>query len=183
MIAALQKLIAPLHRRVMNLVGRAVVKSIDDAKKLQLAQVELLPGEVRDEIENFQNYGFTSVPKAGAECVVLFVGGRRDHGLAIATDDRRYRIRNLNDGEVCVYNDTGAKIVLKANGDIELTPKSGQKVKLVSDVEVTGTLTASTDVVGGGKSLKNHTHGAGALTSAGCTAGGTAITGGSGGPS
>lgn len=165
-VDGLTRWIAPLKNRVANMVARAVVSAIDDSKKIQLVQLDLLEGETRNEVERFQNYGFTSKPRSGAEAVVLFVGGRRDHGLAIAVDDRRYRFINLSDGEVAVYNDTGARIVFKANGDIELVPKPGQKVKVSSDVEVTGTLTASTDVVGGGKSLATHTHSA-TLTVAG----------------
>lgn len=124
------QMVAPLARRVANLVGRGVVTSTDDSTKIQLSQVSLLDGEVRDEIENFQAYGFTSNPRDGAEAVVVFVGGRRDHGLAIQVADRRYRIRNLESGEVAVYNDTGAKIVLRASGDIEITPKTGQVIAL-----------------------------------------------------
>jgi phage gp45-like len=148
----------PIARRVDNMIARATVKKSDDAKKIQELQIGLLAGEVRDEVERFQNYGFTAVPLEGAEAAVIFVGGRRDHGLAIAVDDRRYRIKSLESGEVCVYNHTGAKIVFKANGDVEVTPKSGQKLKIASDVEVTGTLTASVDVVGNGISLHGHKH-------------------------
>lgn len=163
-IEDLSRWIAPLKNRVANMVARAVVSAVDDAKKIQIVQLDLLEGETRDEIERLQNYGFTSNPRTGAEAAVIFVGGRRDHGLAIAVDDRRYRLKNLESGEVAVYNDTGAKIVFKANGDIELTPKPGQKVKVASNVEITGdvsatgTITGTTDVVSGGKSLKTHTH-------------------------
>ena len=154
----LRRVLRPLHVRISNLIGRAVVKATDDAKKVQELQVDLLDSETRDEVERFQEYGFSSVPLAGAEAVVVFVNGRRDHGLAIGVEDRRYRIINLSGGEVALYNNTGAKIVMKANGDIELTPKAGQQIKLVGDTAVTGTITASVDVVGGGKSLKNHVH-------------------------
>lgn len=41
-------------------------------------------------------------------------------------------------------------------------------VNITGDVGVTGTVTASTDVIGGGKSLKTHTHG-GVLTGGGTT--------------
>jgi phage gp45-like len=155
---SLNRWIAPLRNRVLNLVARAVVKLADDGKALQELQLSVLAGEVRDGVERFQNYGFTSVPKDGAEAIVIAVGGRREHLLAIAVDDRRYRESDLESGEVAIYNHTGAKIVMKANGDIEATPKAGQKFKVVGDAEVSGTLTAQTDVVGGGKSLKNHTH-------------------------
>lgn len=159
-LESLSRLLQPLSVRISNLIGHAVIKGADDAKKVQELQVELLPGEVRDEIEHFQGYGFTSVPLEGAEAVVIFVGGRRDQGYCIGTDDRRHRPTGLEPGEVAVYNNAGAKVVLKANGDIEVSPKPGQKLKIASDVEVTGTVTASIDVVGGGKSLKTHVHSA-----------------------
>jgi phage gp45-like len=158
------RILRPLSVRVSNLIGRGVVRAADDAKKVQELQIDLLEGETRDEVERFQEYGFTSVPLDGAETVLVFVGGRRDHGLALGVEDRRYRIGNLASGEVAVYNHTGARIVFKANGDIELAPKAGQTVKIATpveisgDVTVTGTLTASADVVGNGISLNSHTH-------------------------
>lgn len=157
LVDLITKVTAPLRNRVANMVARAVISAVDDAKKVQLVQLGLLTDETRDDIERFQEYGFTSNPPTGSEAVVVFVGGSREHGLAIGTEDRRYRIRNLTSGEVAVYDKTGSKIVLKANGNIELTPSSGTTA-LVGDVTVSGTLTATTDVVGGGKSLKNHVH-------------------------
>lgn len=176
----LTRLLRPLAVRVANIVGRATVDKADDAKDVQELQLELLEGEVRDEVERFGEYGFTSVPLEGAEAVVVFVGGRRDHGLAIGVEDRRYRIRNLKSGEVAVYNHTGARIVFKENGDVEVTPKAGQKLKIASDVEVTGTLTASVDVKAGAISLSSHAHAAGTLTS---PPSGGLVTGATGGPS
>ena len=43
----------------------------------------------------------------------------------------------------------------------------GSGVEIIGNVHLTGTLTADTDVIGGGKSLKNHTHVAGTLLTAG----------------
>lgn len=121
----LNKLLAPLRQRIANMVSRAVLSAVNDSKQLQLVQLDLLSDETRDDIERFQNYGFSSSPKAGAEAVVLFVGGSREHGLAVSVEDRQYRIRNLESGEVAVYDHLGSKIVLKANGNIELTPTAG----------------------------------------------------------
>lgn len=154
---AIESAIRPLRNRVANLVARAVLNTVDDAKKMQILQASLGEGETRDELERFQNYGFTSHPVPGAEAVTLSVGGRRDHVLVIAVDDRRYRLTALAEGEVAVYDQTGSSVVLKANGDLELTPSSGVTT-ITGDVTVTGTLTATTDVIGGGKSLKTHTH-------------------------
>lgn len=164
MIETLRKMVAPLATRIANTVARAVVKNVDDTQKVQLLQLAILDGETRDDVELFGQYGFTSNPPDDSEAVILCVGGRRDHPLAIGVENRQYRIKNLGRGEVAVYNDTGATIVFKANGDIEVTPKSGQKLRLAGDMVVTGnvdasgTITGTTDVVGGGKSLKTHTH-------------------------
>lgn len=164
----IRRALSPLSVRISNLVGRGVIKRVDDAKKVQELQVDLLDGETRDEVESFGQYGLTSSPPVGAEAVAIFVGGRRDHALVIGVEDRRYRVKNLPTGEVCLYSQHGQTIVLKTNGDVEITPKAGQKLKIATDVEVTGTLTASVDVVGGGKHLATHTHSvpAGSVTSA-----------------
>lgn len=115
----LARLLRPLATRLANVVARAVVSLVDDSKQVQEAQISVLDGETR-EVERFQNYGFTSVPLPGSEAVVVFVGGRRDHGLAIVVDDRRYRIKNLESGEVAVYTDEGDSIVIRRGGTIEL---------------------------------------------------------------
>lgn len=195
----LRNLIAPLHRRVVNLAVRAVVRVVDDAKKMQLLQVEAVKDELRDDVEHFQPYGFSSNPKAGAEAILLRVGAREDHTIAIVVNDRRYRVHDLESEEVCVYDSTGSKILLKSNGDIEVTPSSG-KVTLTGDLSVSGkldvgddatfsgdasvsgdttcdgTVTGSTDVIGGGKHLKTHTHSGSSLTTT-ATIGPSAVPG------
>lgn len=195
MIDVFNRLIGPVRLRVVNMVARAVVKVINDQKKLQLLQLEVTDGEIREDVERFQNYGFTSVPKDGAEAVIVRVGGNSDHGIVICVDDRRYRIGNLESGEVAVYDATGSTIVLKKNGDIEVTPSSGN-AKLDCDVEITGdlkcdgdatvsgdtncdgTVTGSTDVVGGSTnvSLKGHKHSGSTLTTTATVSTGSAGT-------
>lgn len=151
MIATFQKLLRPLQTRIANLVSRATVSRVDDSQKMQSLQLEVLAEETREGVERVQNYGFTSVPLEGAEAVVLFVGGRRDHGLAVAVDDRRHRLKGLQPGEVALYSESGSTVVLKANGDVEITPASG-------------VVTVAGDVSADGISLKTHTHPGSTLT-------------------
>lgn len=101
-----------LGRRVSMLVTRARLALVDDDKKLQQVQLELLADETKDQVERFQEYGFTSHPLPGAEVVSMFLGGGRDHAAVVAIDDRRHRLTKLKAGDVALYNDTGARIVL-----------------------------------------------------------------------
>lgn len=124
----LQRLLGPLRNRLHNLVARAVVQVVSDGGTLQGMQIGALDGEDIDDAERFQEYGFTSVPLTGAEAVVVFPGGDRGHPLVVAVDDRRHRPTGLEAGEVAVYSETGARVLLKANGDIEIDAAPGGKV-------------------------------------------------------
>ena len=122
---AIRRVMAPLERRVMLMVGRAVLTAIDDGPRLQVVQMRALAGETVDEAERFQDYGFTSVPLEGAEAVLVCPGGIRQHPLAIAVDDRRYRPKGLRPGEACAYtrentDATPHHVLLKKGRGIDL---------------------------------------------------------------
>lgn len=152
MIDQINKLIEPIKRRVLMSVARAVINLVDDSGKIQRQQVAMLEDEVRDQVERVQEYGFTSVPLPGAEAVTLFIGGNRDHGVVIATDDRRFRLKNLQSGEVAIYTDEGDKVVFKRGRVIEFT--AGVRVEVIAPtvhmtgaLNVDGPITSSTAVI------------------------------------
>lgn len=107
--------------QVANLIARVVLRRVDDSKKMQSIQVQVLDGETRNNVERVQNYGFTSVPLPDAEGVAVFINGDRGHGLVVAMDDRRYRPTGLQAGEVAIYTDQGDKVVLERGGTIRVT--------------------------------------------------------------
>lgn len=144
--------------RVANMIARAEILRVDAAEGT--AQIGALADETLT-AERPQPYGLSTHPPVGAEAWIGCVGGRRDQAVVLLVGDRRYTLTSLAEGEVALYSESEARIVLKANGDIEIAPGGTGKVKISTDVEVTGTITASTDVVGGGKHLATHTHGAG----------------------
>lgn len=134
-ISDLKRFIAPLARRVDNMVARAVVKVVKDSPTMQALQAEVLKGEIRDNLERFQEYGFTSVPLPGAEAVLVFANGDRAHGLAVAVDDRRYRKKGLQGGEVALYTDEGDYILMKRGRVIEVV--AGAKLDVTApEVEI-----------------------------------------------
>ena len=137
MMQQLNKAMQPVRDRIKMMVARGVLKAISDSGGVQTIQAGLLADELKDGIERFQNYGFTSHPHAGAEAAIMFMGGNRDHGICVAVDDKRYRIKGLQGGEVAIYDDLGTKIVLKRGNEVEITAST--KVKIITPrLEVTG---------------------------------------------
>ena len=98
------------------LINRATLSAKNGARKLRTLQIQLLGGDIRESVEHFEPYGFTSEPHVGAEAIGLALGGDRDQTLAVVVTDRRYRPTDLKDGEVCVFDDLGRKIYLSRDG-------------------------------------------------------------------
>lgn len=143
-----------LMGRVRGMIARVVLNLVNDAAKMQAVQVTLLHGQVADEAEHFQSYGFTSVPHPGAEGIGLAVGGSTGHTVVINVDDRRYRVKGLAGGEVALYDDMGHKVHLTRTGIV--VDGAGQVVTLVNlpklrveaDIEATGQIKDQCDADG-----------------------------------
>jgi phage baseplate assembly protein V len=137
---SIKTLLAPIRTRILLMLSRAIVRVVMDDKKLQRVQITVLEDEVLDNVERFQNFGFTSNPESGAEAILACVGGDRNHPIVIAVDDRRYRKANLQPGEACMYNSNGDYALLKADGTFEIV--AATKVLITCPaVEMTGNLT------------------------------------------
>lgn len=106
---------------IRSLLGRGVVQSVDETPKMRTIQGEFLPGEVREGLEHFEPYGFTSRVKSGAEILAGFFNGDRSHGVVISTSDRRYRL-HVQEGEVAIFDDLGQKVHLTRGGIDVVTP-------------------------------------------------------------
>ena len=167
-----QKLLAPLTRRVRLMVGRGIIKLVYDDLKAQGIQISLLNGEIRDQVERFQEYGFTSHPVPGAEAVMVCVGGNRDHGIIIACEDRRYRLTGLLEGEVALYDKDGNYIKLGQQNVMTVHTEGTLVIEAASAVSidtpsltVTGNIGAEGNVSDGTRSMSgdrtiynSHTH-------------------------
>ncbi|MGL5800966.1 MAG: phage baseplate assembly protein V [Plesiomonas sp.] len=110
-----------MRRTISNLAGRGVIRVVKSAAKCQMLQIEMLGGELKDNVEHIEPYGYTSCPHRGAETVQVFPDGDKSHGIVIVVADRRYRLRGLKEGEVAIYTDEGDKIILKRGRNVEVT--------------------------------------------------------------
>lgn len=117
------------------------------------------PGESIENREYVQHYGYTSRPKPGAEVIVIREG---NHYLAIASDDRRYRLA-LEEGEAALYDDLGQRVHLTREGvevqslaRVRVTAPvveavASERVTLTTPLcEISGNLVVGGDITAGG---------------------------------
>lgn len=127
-----------LERIVQSQFFRGEVKSVDDGGGVQTIQTSGLAGYV-DEAEHVQPYGFRSRCKAGAQTIIARLGAV---GALVAwVFDGRYKV-TLDEGEVAIFDDQGQTVHIKRAG-IEIAAKSGAKVAIKNDTDVTGTVDAT----------------------------------------
>lgn len=129
---------APLARRISNMLARGSVTLVNAAGKLQTLQISLLADEAKDAVEHFEPFGFTSNPHPGAEVLTAFIEGDRSHGIVLVAADRRYRLQNLLSGEVAIYDDHGGQIILSQTGII--INGGGHEITINGDINIMGNI-------------------------------------------
>lgn len=103
----------------VRLPFRAVLGGLNGKPGVPACARRRLNGEKLEAAELFQQFGFTSGVPAGSELIVLPLGGKTAHSVIVATENGAYRVQ-VGGGEVCVYNQWGAKITLKKEKIIEV---------------------------------------------------------------
>ena len=99
---------------------RGVLHLVKSADNIQKVQASGLADETLQDVEFMQQFGFTSVPPAYTQAVILPIGGQTTHGIVIATENGSFRVKNLQGGEVAVYDESGSSIVLKKGRLIQI---------------------------------------------------------------
>lgn len=153
-----QRLTRGIRTRFAELLRRSILTRLDASTKLQTVQVKAIEGEVLDGMEYFEPYGFTSKAFTGAEPLVATVEGKRGHEVVICIADRRYRLKDLQDGEVALFDDQGNQVWLqrdqvyiKAVTHLEAeapTTKITSTTTHMGDVTIKGALTVNGQIVG-----------------------------------
>ena len=176
-----QRLTLPLRRRLKLMLSRAVGRLVDPATLLQTLQIELLKGEVLDNVEHLEGYGRTAHPPAGFEALAASLGGDRAHTICLAAVHRKFRVRNLAPGEQALYDDLGNvihfkrdRILISAVDQVEVTAPvvtinaattHNGDITINGNVQISGALSATgqiasdTGVSIGALELGTHVHG------------------------
>lgn len=142
---SIEHLLEPVFNRIRLMIGRCVVIATRYNSGDLESDIELVAGERRRDVEFVQQYGFSSRPKGNVSGVALFVGGSRDNGVVIATNGDDIG-EKLEEGEVLVHSPHGQKILLKSDGNIEISCSLGSKVLCKNDLIVDGNIRSKKEV-------------------------------------
>jgi phage gp45-like len=118
-----------------DMISRGRVRSARVRGGRTLAEVEMADGEVRTRVEILLPMGMSAIPEAGADVLVLQVGGP-DHLVALQADDAALRAAGLAGGDIALRDKRGQMVVMNGEG---VTISGAIKVTIVSagDVQIT----------------------------------------------
>lgn len=91
---------------------------------LMRLQASLLDDEIQDGVEYLQPFGFLGHPLPGAEGVTLANMGQSGQRVGICVGDTNYEPFTVP-GEAVQYNAFGCRILLKADGTINIVAPAG----------------------------------------------------------
>lgn len=150
------RLLEPLRRRMAVMIGRCILSALNSAPGVQSASVTIMADENMKGVEYMEPYGFTSVPLAGSEGIILNIGAQRGACVALCLGSRKFRLRGLKSGEVALYTDEGDKLVFERGNVVRLTTRNliadaAEKAVInAPETEITGHLTVREGITWGG---------------------------------
>ncbi|CUA91253.1 phage baseplate assembly protein [Chelatococcus daeguensis] len=131
-----------MHDEVATMLRRVRLLETDDTGTQQTMRLRGLRGETLSGVVRAQYYGLSSVPPAGAEGVLLTLGGRTDRAMVLGVEAPGVRPTGMQPGETALYGPDGTilkllmqKVYLDAQGkDVEIT--NARKVTIRGSNEV-----------------------------------------------
>ncbi len=162
--------IAELRRRLDNMIRLGTIARVDHAKALCRVQSgAILTGWLPWLSLRAGTTKRWNPPSNGEQCIVYSPSGELAQGIALvgiysSNNPAPGNVANLDrttypDGAVIEYDAAAHKLraQLPGGGQAELIADGG--ITIVGDITLTGTLTASVDVIAAGISLVHHVHG------------------------
>ncbi|RYL25155.1 phage baseplate assembly protein domain-containing protein [Acinetobacter piscicola] len=126
-MSKLSKSLGQIRQAFLGIVARAGVK----------AQIQGLADEVMDEMEIYQQVGFSSWIPEKSRVVILPLMGKSARSIIIASTEAPIMI-TVEEGETCIYDQFGHQILLHKDG-----------VKIIGDTEIEGGLKVSEGIQAG----------------------------------
>ena len=154
----MRQTIERIQARLYSIIGLGrLTADPNDAGPVQTMQLMMNAFDNLDPVPRVAEYGLTSMPPAGSDTVVAFIGGDRSNGVVVATGHKASRPKGLLSGDVCLYNNSGQFIKLASNGTITIEA-NGQEVHVANassvvidgPVTINGKLTVNDDIVATG---------------------------------
>jgi phage gp45-like len=114
-------MIEHMARRIVAMLGlgRSTTQSVEGSTatvQLSFIGTQNAGPELRDGVPSMQHYGFASATLPGCDYAVMFLAGNRTHGVAVASNDQRYRPATLKPGEAVMYDNAGQEVYLSQSG-------------------------------------------------------------------
>jgi phage baseplate assembly protein V len=140
-----QRITAPLARKIYTLATRATIVMVDDTGAKQLVQITALNGERLSGVERLQLFGFSGNPPAGCSGLAISIGGSRTHTLFLEGENGN-RKSGLQPGESSHYNDFGDYTLLDKDGNYHIHASTKVFVD-APDCETTGNMKVGGNLV------------------------------------
>lgn len=153
--------------RAVRQAFRGVLRGQQLQTQVQRARVSGLAGEDVPDAEVMQHFGFSSAIPAGADVIVVPVGGKTAQSVVIASELGAVRIQLDAAGETVIYNQWGDRVHLKQDRTILVQAEVAVTIQAPT-VTMSGDLVVDGDVTASGISLVHHVH-AGVQTGGGST--------------
>ncbi len=181
-IRAFQRLLTPITVRIRRIIVGAIIKAVNDETDLQNMQIKTIGQAVYNNVEVFGQYGIACNPPLDLDAIAVERNGKY---IVIAVGDRKYRIKCLESGDVCVYDMRNQMVKLSKDGitlddvndnHISMSKEgviiNGVKITQNGVVTTPGTITSGGDIKSGGdvisstgKTMDTHAHDIGQTTS------------------
>ncbi|WP_111861422.1 phage baseplate assembly protein domain-containing protein [Acinetobacter sp. CFCC 10889] len=104
-MSMISKSLGQIRQAFLGIVARAGAR----------AQIQGLADEVMDEMEVYQQVGFSSWIPEKSRVVILPLMGKSSRSIIIASTEAPIMI-TVNEGETCIYDQFGHQVLLKQDG-------------------------------------------------------------------
>ncbi|MCX8500297.1 MAG: phage baseplate assembly protein [Alphaproteobacteria bacterium] len=144
MLDAINRMLQPIYNRMNLMIGRAVIAAVQNKGGILLFDVKGLPLEEITDLDSYSHHGLISTPPVGAKLAVIFPGGNRSNGMAIAVKVEAIP-SDAQNAEAGLYCGAGSFIIIAPDGSIRI--KGGETS--VDCTKLTATVTGTAEVKAG----------------------------------